>query len=86
MNNEVSLLRNPIGKTSIECQSFQPGQPTPLMSIRFDQQQHESAAANGNENGNGNANGDGDASEDAVDAEKTPGELVLPKALRTFWL
>ncbi|EDW54090.1 GM18174 [Drosophila sechellia] len=59
----------------------EPGQPTPLMSIRFDQQQHENAAANGNENGNGNANGDGDASEDAVDAEKAPGELVLPKAL-----
>ncbi|XP_037709176.1 splicing factor 3B subunit 2 [Drosophila subpulchrella] len=58
----------------------EPGQPTPLMSIRFDQQQHENAAANGNENGNGNGNA-GEAPEEAVEAEKTAGELVLPKAL-----
>ncbi|XP_016944791.3 splicing factor 3B subunit 2 [Drosophila suzukii] len=57
----------------------EPGQPTPLMSIRFDQQ-HENAAANGNENGNGNGNA-GEAPEEAVEAEKTTGELVLPKAL-----
>jgi len=49
------------------------------MSIRFDQQ-HENAAANGNENGNGNGNA-GEAPEEAVEAEKTTGELVLPKAL-----
>ncbi|XP_017116643.1 splicing factor 3B subunit 2 [Drosophila elegans] len=58
------------------------GQPAPLMSLRFDQQQHESsAAANGNENGNGNGSAAGEASEDGVDAEKSAAELVLPKAL-----
>ncbi|XP_016987684.2 splicing factor 3B subunit 2 [Drosophila rhopaloa] len=57
------------------------GQPTPLMSIRFDQQQHESAAANGNENGNGSGNAAGEASEDGVETEKSTAELVLPKAL-----
>ncbi|KAI8042417.1 splicing factor 3B subunit 2 [Drosophila gunungcola] len=58
------------------------GQPAPLMSLRFDQQQHESsAAANGNENGNGNGSAAGEPSEDGVDAEKSAAELVLPKAL-----
>ncbi|EDV31011.1 uncharacterized protein Dana_GF14752 [Drosophila ananassae] len=56
------------------------GQPTPLMSIRFDQQQHENAAANGNENGNGNGDA-GEATEESGNGDKSPEELVLPKAL-----
>ncbi|KAH8241125.1 hypothetical protein KR026_012577, partial [Drosophila bipectinata] len=59
---------------------LQGGQPTPLMSIRFDQQQNENAAANGNENGNGNGDA-GEVTEESGDGNKTPEELVLPKAL-----
>ncbi|KAH8260811.1 hypothetical protein KR038_001169, partial [Drosophila bunnanda] len=65
----------------VKCPSFKGGQPTPLMSIRFDQQQQpENAAAAANGNGNGSA--PGEAAEDSSgDAEKTAAELVLPKAL-----
>ncbi|KAH8323199.1 hypothetical protein KR067_000334, partial [Drosophila pandora] len=63
-----------------KCLLFQGGQPTPLMSIRFDQQQHENAAANGNENGNGNGDA-GEATEESGNGDKSPEELVLPKAL-----
>ncbi|XP_017024411.1 splicing factor 3B subunit 2 [Drosophila kikkawai] len=60
------------------------GQPTPLMSIRFDQQQPENAAAAAAAaaNGNGNGSAPGEAAEDNnEDAEKSAAELVLPKAL-----
>ncbi|KAH8391525.1 hypothetical protein KR200_003089, partial [Drosophila serrata] len=56
-------------------------QPTPLMSIRFDQQQSENAAAAA-ANGNGNGSTPSEAAEDSSgDAEKSAAELVLPKAL-----
>ncbi|KAH8281666.1 hypothetical protein KR054_002047, partial [Drosophila jambulina] len=68
---------------SAECSSFKGGQPTPLMSIRFDQQQPENAAAaSANGNGNGNGSVPGESAEDiSADAEKSAAELVLPKAL-----
>ncbi|KAH8248647.1 hypothetical protein KR032_001810, partial [Drosophila birchii] len=70
---------------SIECLSFKGGQPTPLMSIRFDQQQQQpenAAAAAAAANGNGNGSAPSDAAEDSsVDAEKSAADLVLPKAL-----
>ncbi|KAH8419388.1 hypothetical protein KR222_010298, partial [Zaprionus bogoriensis] len=62
----------------IKQNTLQGGQPAPLMSIRFEQQQTHENAANGN--GNGSAAGDVDDAQEEID-EKKADDLVLPKAL-----
>ncbi|XP_032307643.1 splicing factor 3B subunit 2 isoform X2 [Drosophila ananassae] len=50
------------------------------MADQANNEQHENAAANGNENGNGNGDA-GEATEESGNGDKSPEELVLPKAL-----